>query len=290
MSRRTLAAIVGLLAGLVAMQATANAASLYTGPARGRARTSSTRRPPPRRSSRTPASGRPRRSWSPARAPTATASSSTRTSSTTTTARTRRRDPADPRAAGDTVLEAERHLHLPDRPRLREQRRRPRRAARQAARRRDRLPRHAQHAEGPVAGRLHDRDRRHGRRTLAVPARRERERARRPLPDRAPGGTGMVAELADAATGAAGRGRAPTVTVDTHAPPDRGARAARARGTPDRQTVRLAAGVGLWDTADEPLPRARSRPPTRPTPAAPAPPPARRRSSTSPSAPTSRCP
>ena len=35
MSRRTLAAIVGLLAGLVAMQATANAASLYTGPVRG---------------------------------------------------------------------------------------------------------------------------------------------------------------------------------------------------------------------------------------------------------------
>ena len=55
--------------------------------ARVPARTSSTPRRRPRRSSRTPASGRPPRSSSPAPRPTAAASSSTRTTSSTTTAR-----------------------------------------------------------------------------------------------------------------------------------------------------------------------------------------------------------
>ena len=53
---------------------------------------------------------------------------------------------------------------------------------------------------------------------------------------------------------------------------------------PGRRTVRLAAGVGLWDTGGQPLPGARARPPTRRTRAARRASPSRPPSSTSPSA------
>ena len=132
----------------------------------------------------------------------------------------------------------------PTDPRLREQRGRPRRAPRQAARRRHRLPRHAQHAEGPVAGRPSR------SRSAAPPAPRcpcphgaERQLAGRRCSSPSTAAR-AVAELVHAATGAPVAGAAPTVTVDTR-------RAARSRcacptrrGTRATSTVRLAAGVG----------------------------------------------
>ena len=81
----------------------------------------------------------------------------------------RRRDPADPRTGATPSRCPTGTYTYPTDAAYAEQRRRPRRAARQAAGRRDRLPHHAQHAQGPVAGRVHDRDRR-----LAVAARRSR--------------------------------------------------------------------------------------------------------------------
>ena len=231
---------------------------------RGPGRTSSTRRRRPPRSSPTRASGRRSRSSSPARPRTAAASTSTRTTSTTTTARRRAPDPADPRTRGDTFSKPNGTYTLPDRPA-------PTRSNAadlvelrvQAARRRDGVPRHAQHAEGPVAGRLHDRDRRLARRAAAVPAganvsapadlfltvhgttRRPRRRGR-----------------------PAGRvGPAPSVTVDSAAARSRCASRTRA-WDPTARRVRLAAGVGLWDKADGQVPASPARPPTRPIPAA----------------------
>ena len=134
-----------------------------------------------------------------------------------------------------------RHVHLPDRPGLREQRGRPGRAARQAAGRRDRLPGHAQHAEGRVED----------RRSRSLWARRMRRVAW-------PHGAGVsspaaavphrardAAELS-AATGstvARPRQRGP------RAPAVRRARAARGVG-PGDGTVRIDdRASGLWDAA-----------------------------------------
>ena len=157
-------------------------------PGRAPARTSSTRRRRARRSSRTPACGRRSRSWSPARAPTATASSSTRTSSTTTTARAASATRATrARTVDEVARHAQRHLHVPDRSACTrgnaadfvELRVKPLRDA--TAFRRD-----AQHAQGPVAGRVHDRDRRHARRAACrCPHGAGASAPGRPVPDRA---------------------------------------------------------------------------------------------------------
>ena len=166
----------------------------------------------------------PSRSSSPARRRTATASSSTRTSSTTTTApRARRtRRPVRP-ASSSCSRRSTGTLTYPTDPVFAEQRRRPRRAARQAARRRDRVPRHAQHARSdPARTGVHDRAR------LARPR-------RAPWPHgagvRSPAELfltvhGTTAELRDAATGRR-RAPAPTATRRRAPPPDRRARPAR---------------------------------------------------------------
>ena len=159
------------------------------------------------------------------------------------------RDPATRAPRGDTFSRPNGHLHLPDRPRLREQRRRPRRAARQAARRRDRLPGHAQHAEG--------------RRRASPPRSRSAARRRRaPFPHGANVSApaelfltvhGTTADLLDAATG---RPWAPR-----RRPSASTRRAARSRcacrtppGTRGSSVVRLAAGVGPVGRRGRPLP------------------------------------
>ena len=100
-------------------------------------------------------------------------------------ARARRATPATRAATATGRLRAERDLHLPDGPRVCAERRRPGGAARAARSRGDRVPGHAEHAQGPGAGGVHDRDRRHARVAAPASARRERELARRPVPDRA---------------------------------------------------------------------------------------------------------
>ena len=155
---RTAAALAAALVGvgaLAAAPAGADRASLHLGPASAPGPTCCTRRPRSRRSSRTGAPGGPRRSWSPARPPTAAASSSTRTSSTTT-AGPRDARPRRP-ARRPRLLAGRRHLHLPDRSGVCEQRRRPRRAARQATARGDRLPPDPEHAARSGARGCHDR-------------------------------------------------------------------------------------------------------------------------------------
>ena len=87
---------------------------------------------------------------------------------------------------GRHVLEAERHVHVPDRARVRQRRRRSRRVPRQADDRRHRLPDYAQHAREPVTDRVLDRARWRARADLPVPVRRQRRRAGEPVPDRAP--------------------------------------------------------------------------------------------------------
>ena len=127
----------------------------------------------------------------------------------------------DPRFSRQQLLAAGRHLHLPDRHReVREQRRRPRRAAGQAAGRRDRVPDHAQHAQGR---------RRASATTIALggtpglpvawPHGANVSVAGRPLPDRARQST---AELISAASGQPVGATPPTASVDTDAPPDHG--------------------------------------------------------------------
>ena len=99
-----------------------------------------------------------------------------------------------------------------------------------------------------------DRDRRHaGRRRTPFPARRERERARRPVPDRAPAGTGMVGELVDA-TRAAGARSAADGDASTATRRQIEVRVPHAAWDPTGKVVRLAAGVGLWDKANDTLP------------------------------------
>ena len=99
-------------------------------------------------------------------------------------ARGRSRDPERPPHRGRHLLAPQRHLHLPDRPGLRQQRRRPRRAPGQAARQRHRLPDHPEHAQGPLLDRDHDRNRQLSS-APRLPPRSQRDRAGRALPHRA---------------------------------------------------------------------------------------------------------
>ena len=169
------------------------------------------------------------------------------------------------------VLGSERQVHLPDEPRLRHERGRPRRAAGQAAVRLDRLPAHAQHAQGPVAHGRDDRDRRHPRRQRGVPVRRQRRAARR---SSSSPGTATPPRSLDA------RDKAPLpAAADGHrghgAPPGRAARAAR-RLEPDRDPADLRRGgpVGqrrrqVPDPAgSRPTPRIPAAPGALPTPPA----------------------
>ena len=170
--------------------------------------------------------------------------------------------------------------------RLREQRGRLRRAARQAARDRDRVPGHAQHAQGP---------RRLVAFTIAIGG---SPGVPRPFPlganVSAPADLfltvhGPTADLLGRRHRAAGRRRAADRDRRHDPPPDRGARAALQLG-PDRpgrppRGRRRASGTAAADsyllpapTADATAARRRRRGP-----------PARRPSSTSPSASTSRC-
>ena len=158
---------------------------------------------------------------------------------------------------GRQLLAAQRHLHLPDRPGLRQQRRRPGRAPGQAARQRHRLPDHPQHAQGPVA-RSRPRSRSAARRSPA----RSPTGPTRPRPRelfltvhghaRRPACAPATRPAVDA--GAAG--------VDRRAaPPDPGPRPAprlgprRAHRPPRRRRRALEQG-------GRPVPRARRRPPT----------------------------
>ena len=251
MSRRTLAVIVGLLAGLVAMQATADAASLYSGP--GPRPGPDILYAPPATAPQLTNAGRlegRRRSSSPARAPTATASSSTRTSSTTTTARDGQPRPGRP-ARRPATRSRRRTAPTPTRP--------TRVYANNAA---DLVELRVKPLADATAFRVtlntlkdpslvgvHDRARRLAGDAAPVPARRERERARRALPDRATARTRRAASTPRAGSPVGARRRPST---------RRHRRAARSRSAcrtprwdPDRPTVRLAAGVGLWDTASD---------------------------------------
>ena len=82
-----------------------------------------------------------------------------------------------------------------------------------------------------------------------VPRRRERERARRPVPDRASGGDrhGRPSSRAPRAGDTCGAG--PRSRVDTQPPPDRGARAAHAPGTRPARSSGWRPASGLWDSA-----------------------------------------
>ena len=190
-------------------------------------------------------SGGPSRSSSPAPARTAAASSSIRTSSTTTTAPEPTPDPGDRARRRLALLAAERHLHVPDRAGLREQRRRPRRAARQAARRRDRVPADASTRSSTRSSpRRRSRSATRPRRGLALTA-PTRRRPGRAVPD-----------LAREHGGARGRRHRPAASTRR-----RRRRSTRRRRQveltrpaqrlgPGPRTVRLAAGVGLWDQAN----------------------------------------
>ena len=180
------------------------------------------------------------------------ASSSTRTSSTTTTARAASARPGRPAHGDDTFSGANGTYTYPTDPRLRRQRGRPRRAAREAARRRDRVPAHAEHDAGRRAGRGDDRDRQLGG-AAAVPARRERDARRPTLFLTVHGATRRPARRRHAAAAwpAARRRRASTASAARSRSACRTPPGTRARGT-----VRLAAGVGLWDAAAGSLPRA----------------------------------
>ena len=128
-------------------------------------------------------------------------------------------------------------------------------------------------------------------RDAPVPRRRERERARRPVPDRAPGAApAWPPTCVDAATGAPVGGSAPTVDASTP-PAARSRSASRTRpGTRPARSCASRPASACGTRREQPLPAAAADPPTPPTPAAPARPPTRPPSSTSPSASTSRCP
>ena len=195
------------------------------GPDHGQAPRSSTRRPPPRLSSQTPDHGRHRRSWSLGRPPIAPASSSIRTTCTTITARARcpigrsacveRRRP---------VLQAQRHLHVSHRARVRQRCRRPGRVPHQAARWRYRVPRDPEHAREPLARCLLDRDRRRARNCFPVPRRGERQRAREPFFTVHPAGLQACRDLVHAGSNAPVSGPCAVRLGRPRAPPDRGRR------------------------------------------------------------------
>ena len=106
---------------------------------------------------------------------------------------------------GRQLLSPERHLHLPDRPGLRQQRRRPGRAPSQVAPHRHRLPDHPEHAQGPLFDRDHDRDRQLPAAPRLSP-RGQRGGARGALPDgpRLACGPRACQQLSDDHTGAPG--------------------------------------------------------------------------------------
>ena len=111
-----------------------------------------------------------------------------------------------------------------------------------------------------------DRDRRHARRAAPVPARRERERARRAVPHRAPGRvTAWSPSSRTPPAARPSRARADR-RARHHPPPDRGARAAR-RLEPDRH--RSCAWRPAWACGTRPTAATccRSPPPTPRTPA-----------------------
>ena len=257
---------------------------------RGRGRTSSTRPRPPRRSSPTPGCGRRRRSWSPARARTAAASTSTRTSSTTTTAAQRGARPGRSAQHRRHLLEAERHLHLPDR----------------LAPTRTTPPTSSSCASGRWRARPRSASRSTRSRTPRWPPSRSRSAARRAPPQPFPAGANVSApadlfltvhparhrhgrRARRRATGGTVAGPAPTVDGRHDPPPDRGARPALRLG-PDRKGRaprgrRRPVGQGQQplpapaaDRRRHPPRRQSARPSTRPP------------SSTSPSASASRCP
>ena len=267
LARATVAACLGAIV-LGAPGAAADEASLFSGPdsAPGRPSSTSASNPAPQLTN----TGRLAREADPrsrARAPTATASSSTRTSSTTTTAR-RRDDPGDPRAGSLLLAGAGGTYTYPTDPDVREQRRRPRRAAGQAAGRRHRVPADLNTLADPERPRRRSRSaarRAAARRSRTAPTRR------RP-PQLFLTWHGNTAELVDAAT------RRPVAhghrrDVDRRRRQVELTRPAQRVG-PRAQTVRLAAGVGLWDRGERPLPRPRRRrrpPPARAVPATPEP-------------------
>ena len=242
---------------------------------RGRARRSSTQPLAQRAAARKRAaarSGTPRRSSSPARAPTARASSSTRATSTTTTAP--RRSPTRPTrcispggdaSGGDLFSAPDGTYDYPTGPgydenaaNLVELRVKPLRDG-------DGVPDHAEHAREPEPRRDRDRDRRHRRRNPPVPVRRQRERAGAVLPD-GPRRNGGAHRRRDRRDGARARRR--RVSVDL-ARRQITVEVPHSEWNPGTSTVRLAAGVGLWNDATGQLPAAGRRRAARRSPAAP---------------------
>ena len=206
---------------------------------------------------RTRACGRRRRSWSPARPPTATASSSTRTSSTTTTAPASTARPGRPaRQRDDTFSSRTAPTRYPTDAGVRAATR-PTSSSCASSRSPDAT------AFRLTLNTLNDPELRRRRRSRSATARRRaagartaRTRRRRPqfflTVARQHGGA--HATPPPARPSARRRG----VTRRRRAPPDRAPRPALRRGTPAPATVRLAAGAGLWDTANDQLPRARA--------------------------------
>ena len=193
------------------------------------------------------------RSWSRARPPTATASSSTRTTSTTTTARTAASATRTTRAAAagtssDLFSAPDGTYTYPTDPAY----------ASNAA---DLVEFRVKPLADSTAFRLTLNSMkdpslvgttiaigRHGRRrALRCPTARTSTAPGRPVPDRS---RHHAPTSLHAGTNALA-GPAPTVTVDHDPPPDRGARAARPHWDPTGKVVRLAAAVGLWDSAGD---------------------------------------
>ena len=149
--RRGVAIVTLLLVAALAPAASADSSSLYRGPGPRPGPDLLYDAPATAPQLRTPGAGTRRRSWSPA--PTAYRDGEFLYQDylyddhgANGVARPDR--PA--RRTRRHVLEAQRHLHLPDRPGLRRQRRRPGRVPRPAAGRRHRVPDHAEHDEGPA--------------------------------------------------------------------------------------------------------------------------------------------
>ena len=203
-------------------------------------------------------------------------------------ARRRPARPQRPALGRRHVLAAERHLHVSDRrQRLRAERGRPRRAARAS---RSPTPPRSGSRSTPCSdderGGDHDRDRLHPAAPRQYPHGAGVSGARPAVPHRARR-DGRAAQRRHRRAGAQ---PAPTVDGRPRPPPDRDPRPARARGTRARppSASRRASGCGTRRTTATSLPAASDRD-ARPGGAGDARP-ARRRSSTSPSAPTSRCP